>query len=60
MKTSEEYVKDPASCPFCGSTDIEGGNFDVDDGLSIQKVYCLECDKEWLDCYQLTGYLEVK
>lgn len=60
MKTNEEYVKDSTCCPFCGSGDIEGNEISIDEGTATQLVYCLECEKEWIDCYQLTGYLEVK
>lgn len=47
-----------ARCPFCGSSELEGGSFNVDSGSASQEMSCLACDKEWHDTYELTGYQE--
>lgn len=54
-----EYVQmKGAQCPFCRSTDIEGGPFNVNEGTASQEMGCNECDAEWADTYTLTGYAE--
>lgn len=56
--TSDEYVqKGGTCCPFCGSTDINGGQVEIDAGTACQPVDCSECEKEWTDTYSLTGYV---
>ena len=55
----QQYVQDGGvHCPYCGSADIEGSSLEVDGGSTIQKIYCLDCDREWTDVYQLTGIIE--
>lgn len=41
-------------CPFCDSTQIEGGSVEVNDGGAFQEVNCLDCESEWHDMYTLT------
>ena len=56
-----EYVAQSAEsgtvCPFCGSSHIEGGSFDVEGATASQSVSCNACEAEWVDTYQLTGYI---
>lgn len=55
--TSAEYVANGGiCCPFCGSTDIEGGGVDIDVGGASQAIFCNECEAEWTDHYTLSGY----
>jgi transposase-like protein len=44
-------------CPYCRSTQVEGGSIDVDGPRASQRVWCLDCDEEWTDTYVLTGYI---
>lgn len=39
------------NCPFCGSSDITGGQFDCDDHGAWQPVSCDACGKRWQDVY---------
>ena len=45
-------------CPFCDSDQIEGGDFDVANGYTKQRMNCLECDKSWSDIYKLVDVKE--
>lgn len=55
--TSEEYVMlGGCRCPYCGSTDLSGQDFDMGVGLAWQDVSCLDCGKGWRDQYTLTGW----
>lgn len=42
-------------CPFCMSTDIEGGSVEIEEGRAIQGIACSECEEEWVDVYTLVG-----
>lgn len=54
--TNEQHIKNPYTCPLCGSKDIEGGAFNTDDGLASQDMACNECYAVWRDYYSLTSY----
>ena len=56
MKTNEEYVQSSSQCPFCDSRDIEGQEVNIDGNSAWQEIYCLSCEKEWVDTYRLVGY----
>jgi hypothetical protein len=51
------YIQRPSRCPYCGSSNIEGGG----DGVEVnghqgwQHVECLVCGGEWNDLWTLTG-----
>ena len=45
-------------CPFCRGTDVVGGHVEVDAGGATQEVSCNDCDRSWIDCYNLTGYIQ--
>jgi len=58
--TDEEYVaKGGGVCPVCGSDQVEGGSIDVDGPSAAQSVSCNDCNAEWKDIYQLTGYADL-
>ena len=40
-------------CPRCGSADISGDEVDIEGGLAIQEVGCVECSILWRDIYAL-------
>ena len=42
-------------CPFCGSSDIEGGFVETDAGRATQPISCLTCDQHWTDEYVLAA-----
>lgn len=44
-------------CPYCGSTDIEGGSREQDDNYMLQEVLCLTCSHSWTDQYTLTDII---
>lgn len=44
-----------AACPFCESSNIEGGEHDCEGTFSWQEVSCLDCEATWQDVYTLTG-----
>jgi transcription elongation factor Elf1 len=54
-KQEEEYLKSPSKCPYCKSEDIEAGAVDIDSGHAMQKVQCLNCEKQWRDHYELVA-----
>ena len=55
VNEAKNYVKKGgASCPHCGSGDIEGGSFDMDEGQVSQDLSCNACNGAWRDIYTLT------
>lgn len=44
------------SCPQCGSDQVEGNEFDVEQNRAFQACSCAFCGAQWSDDYQLTGY----
>jgi hypothetical protein len=59
LLTPQEYVAiRGVKCPFCCSDDLNGDDFNVDQGTCSQEISCLACGKGWHDIYQLTGYEE--
>ena len=54
----ERYVAAGGTiCPFCGSSNIEGGSFEINAGYAAQDVVCLACEREWQDSYILAGFI---
>ena len=51
-----DYIDNPNFCPQCGSKDITGHQFDVENRLAWQAVTCVDCLAEWHDLFTLTGY----
>ena len=55
--TPSEYVgKFGLQCPCCTSTDIEGGEVNIDAGTATQEVGCNSCGASWQDVYNLASY----
>lgn len=53
---AQEYlVTGGSKCPYCASTNIEGGAGEFDIGVAFQEIRCLECGEEWQDNYTLSG-----
>lgn len=53
-----EYVQQGGYiCPFCKSPNIEGvAGVDVEGGVALQEIRCMDCDSLWHDVYRLIGY----
>lgn len=59
--TNEQHVANQgASCPFCGSDDIDGNFVEVEADKAYQNVMCLDCSKSWTDVYVLDLYELIK
>ena len=57
-KTEEKYIASGGTiCPFCGSSDIEGGSIETHSGYATQDVFCPKCEREWQDSYILAGFI---
>jgi transposase-like protein len=57
--TSKQYVeRGGAFCPYCESSDIEGGKFDAEGDQVFLYVECHTCGRTWTDFYTLSGYTE--
>ena len=54
----EKYLKDFSECPYCGSGELDHGDFDAHGRFISQRVTCLDCDKVWNDIYKLTDVSE--
>jgi transcription elongation factor Elf1 len=54
-----EYIKHPYFCPFCEHRAIEATKLDAFENLVFQRVRCDECEKEWVDTYELIDYEEM-
>jgi hypothetical protein len=52
----DKYLKTKGvRCPYCDSSDIEGGSKDTQDDAVFQSITCGSCNREWTDEYTLTG-----
>ncbi|MEC9362387.1 MAG: hypothetical protein VYC42_04105 [Pseudomonadota bacterium] len=57
--TAIEYVNVQGTlCPYCRSSQIEGEAVDIDGGHATQPMRCNDCGRDWIDRYQLTGFVE--
>ena len=50
--TGFEEPMDFTTCPYCGSTDLEGGSVTVEGNEAWQDVGCLDCGADWTDVWQ--------
>jgi len=60
MLTDEQYVRAGGNiCPHCHSCDIEGlaATLETDDHGAGQTVKCHDCGRQWIDQYQLIGWI---
>lgn len=46
-------LEDPDSCPFCGSSNIKGGEFDLE--IYFRPVSCQDCGEEWEEQFKMTN-----
>ena len=55
----EAYLRSGGTfCPYCKGTAIQGGAVDIDNGIALQGMSCLDCDKSWTDVYRLVNIKE--
>lgn len=47
---------DACHCPACGSHDVDGGAFVVEDRTAYQDVTCRACGSDWTDAYDLNRF----
>ncbi|KKM91594.1 hypothetical protein LCGC14_1227060 [marine sediment metagenome] len=53
-----EYLESGGGrCPYCKSTNLNTDGFE--EGSASERVSCVNCDMEWVDCYQLVGITEL-
>ena len=41
------------SCPFCGSSSIQGGFTEIEEGKAFQQMGCTACEAHCQDVYKL-------
>ena len=56
MSTQQYAIKDGVRCPWCKSNEIEGGQFDVQEGVAFQPIHCHGCLREYTDVYRLVAF----
>lgn len=55
---SDTYLSEGGTkCPYCGSVDLVGGFVETSRGIATQFMQCSDCQKDWTDQYELTGYV---
>lgn len=52
---SEESPSSPSNCEYCGSSDIEGGDPEVDGDSAFVPVHCNHCNSQWNEVYKFVG-----
>jgi transposase-like protein len=62
MLTEEQRIKylidRKDRCPYCGSSDLDGGDFRYEESTIMQRINCTDCKKSWQDVYKLADILE--
>ena len=54
QEQADKYIADEGgSCPFCGSDQVEGQNFDYEYGRNYRGVTCTACGRSWQNGYTL-------
>ncbi len=53
--TVSDYLKDPNSCPYCGSDEITGGEFEPETFHVYRDVQCRICNQVWTEVFELTN-----
>jgi predicted Zn-ribbon and HTH transcriptional regulator len=53
---TERYLAASHRCPYCQSENIEGdASFDFSGDDIRKNIECLDCGKQWIDTYSLSG-----
>ena len=42
-------------CPYCKSESIESQEYDFDGSVMNCLMYCVDCEEQWDDCYEITS-----
>jgi len=50
----EKYMKDPESCPFCGSDNMTGGHAEFSFNQAYRDIKCCNCEKVWTEEFKMT------
>jgi len=61
-KQIKDYLRHCASCPHCGSDDIEADNIDSDNcdlRFASSITRCNVCKETWMDIYQIVNVQEL-
>ena len=54
MLNKKAHIKGKGlSCPFCGTSSIQGGFIEIEEGKALQGMECTECEAHWQDVYKL-------
>lgn len=53
-RPSSANWQDGAACPYCGSDEIEGANFDAQGLEAWQEVSCRACERYWFEVYEMS------
>lgn len=57
----QEYLKNPALCPYCGSNDLETDGSEPIDLHSLGEIVtCNKCEAVWQDVYTMTDVIEIE
>jgi len=54
-KLKNEYLKNPNTCPFCGSNDIEADHGEFDHDLGFRNIECNNCNRGWTEEFAMLG-----
>ena len=49
------YLSNPDKCPFCGGSNITGGDADFDSIKAWRNIQCLSCKEEWTEEFTITN-----
>ena len=44
-----------SECPYCKSSSIESQENDFDGSVMNCHMYCVDCEEQWDDCYEITS-----
>ena len=44
-----------SECPYCKSSSIESQENDFDGSVMNCHMYCVDCEEQWEDCYEITS-----
>lgn len=53
-------VHNNVRCPVCGSENVDGGPFDVEQGECYQSCHCDECGSSWNDRYKFDSCVDIE
>lgn len=65
MSTITNKVYDGSTCPYCGSSEINGEGIEQgvvggDSPDAVETIECDDCGAEWQDLYKLLGFITLR